>query len=160
MKLPSDRSVESPKATTDSKYQSTFKPANKPAMKSNAFNKTAAQGQAKTVAGGVAGATATARTINNKPASPFKPTNASGIQTNVNSVAQNNAMKNAMRTDNRLESKPSAQKPINSAFKPAASTAAAKPEASAPAAKPVSMQTPQGLSEPSALAMNPLQGNG
>ena len=129
MKLPSDRSIESPKATEDSKYHNTSrpttKPADKPAMKSNAFRTASAQGQAKTAMGGVAGATATARTINNKPASPFKPTNASGIQTNVNSVAQNNAMKNAMRTDNRLETKPSAQKPINSAFKPAGTTATA-----------------------------------
>ena len=141
MKLPSDRSVESPKATEDTKYGGTFKAANKaperPALKSNAFNKSAgANAQTKTALGGVAATTAATRTMNSRTQTPFKPTNASGIQPTVNSVAQNNAMKNAFRTDNRIETKDASHNPaVKNAFKPVSEAA---PEASAETAKPVS----------------------
>ena len=86
--------------------------------------------------GGAAGTTAVASKMSSRTQTPFKPTNASGIQPTVNSVAQNNAMKNAFRTDNRIETKDASQNPtVRNAFKPLSE---AKSESAAETAKPAS----------------------
>ena len=102
MKLPSDRSVNSPKATTDSKFQAPSRTAANTSanssLKTNAFNGGNTAAGSKTAMGGVAATTAATRSSSYKE-SPFRSTNASGIQTTVNSVAQNNAMRAAMRSE-------------------------------------------------------------
>lgn len=102
MKLPSDRSVNSPKATTDSKFQAPSRTAANTSanssLKTNAFNGGNTAAGSKAAMGGVAATTAATRSSSYKE-SPFKSTNASGVQTTVNSVAQNNAMRAAMRSE-------------------------------------------------------------
>lgn len=102
MKLPSDRSVNSPKATTDSKFQAPSRTAANTSanssLKTNAFNGGNTAAGSKAAMGGVAATTAATRSSSYKE-SPFRSTNASGVQTTVNSVAQNNAMRAAMRSE-------------------------------------------------------------